>query len=69
MRSFIARPRPCILVRRASVSLDELERIVNAARPVEAQIVASDGGVARYDLWDGQWSDWAEFVTDVTSVP
>ena len=57
-------PAPVYLVRRASVSLDELERIVNAAE-VEAQIVASDGGVARYDLWDGQWSDWAQFVAGI----
>ncbi len=57
-------PAPVYLVRRASVSLDELERIVNAAA-VEAQIVASDGGVARYDLWDGQWADWAPFVAGV----
>jgi hypothetical protein len=55
---------PVYQVRRASVSLDELERITTAAE-VEAQVVASDGSVARYDLWDGQWSDWAQFVVGV----
>ena len=32
------------------------------------QIVASDGGVARYDLRDGQWSDWAQFVVGIDSA-
>jgi hypothetical protein len=55
---------PVYLVRRASVSLDELERITTATS-IDAQIVASDGSVARYDLWDGQWSDWTQFVVGV----
>jgi hypothetical protein len=54
-------PAPVYQVRRASVSLDVLQRIM-AASEVEAQIVAIDGSVARYDLWDGQWSDWTAFV-------
>jgi hypothetical protein len=57
-------PAPVYLVRRASVSLDELERISGAAE-VDAQIVASDGSVARYDLWGGKWSDWTPFVVGV----
>jgi hypothetical protein len=61
-------PAPVYQVRRASVSLDELERII-AATDVEAQIVASDGSVARYDLWDGRWSDWTQFVVGVDPAP
>jgi hypothetical protein len=57
-------PAPVYQVRRASVSLDELERIAGAAE-VEAQVVASDGSVARYDFWDGQWSDWTAFVVGI----
>jgi hypothetical protein len=57
-------PAPVYRVRRASVSLDALERIVGAAQ-IEAQIVASDGSVARYDLWDGRWSDWTAFVVGI----
>jgi hypothetical protein len=61
-------PAPVYQVRRASVSLDELERIVTATA-IEAQIVASDGSVARYELWDGQWSDWTQFVVGVEPAP
>ena len=57
-------PAPVYQVRRASVSLDALERIIGATE-IEAQIVASDGSVARYDLWDGRWSDWTAFVVGV----
>jgi hypothetical protein len=57
-------PAPVYQVRRASVSLDELERIITATE-IAAQIVASDGSAARYDLWDGQWSDWTAFVVGV----
>jgi len=52
---------PVYAVRRASVTLDELARIV-AATSVEALVVAPDGAVAEYTLWDGRWSDWAAFV-------
>src|SRR5262245_25515483 len=57
-------PAPVYQVRRASVSLDELERIATAT-DIEAQVIASDGSVARYDLWDGRWSDWTPFVAGV----
>ena len=55
-------PAPVYAVRRASVTLDELARIV-AATSIEAVVVARDGGVAEYTLWGGRWSDWAAFVT------
>ena len=51
-------------VRRASVSLDELTRIA-AASEIEACVIATDGTVAAYDLWDGRWSDWGAFVAAV----
>jgi len=57
-------PAPVYQVRRASVSLHQLERITTATQ-IDAQIVASDGSVARYDLWHGQWSDWTAFVVGV----
>jgi hypothetical protein len=54
-------PAPAYAVRRASVSLDELERIA-AAAAVEAQVVRADGTVDTYELWSGGWSDWSAFV-------
>ncbi len=61
-------PAPIHTMRRASVTLDEVARIA-AATTIEALVVARDGSVASYELWSGHWSDWAAFVTDVTSVP
>jgi hypothetical protein len=55
-------PAPTYAVRRASVSLDELERIA-ASTSVEAQVVVRDGAVDKYELWSGRWSDWSAFVT------
>jgi len=52
---------PVYQVQRASVSLDELERVTTAAQ-VGVQVVGSDGSATRYDLWDGEWSDWVSFV-------
>jgi hypothetical protein len=57
---------PVYAVRRASVTLDELARIV-AAASIEALVVARDGKVSEYTLWDGSWSDWAAFVAGVTA--
>jgi hypothetical protein len=59
-------PAPVYQVRRASVSLDALERIVGATE-IDAQIVTAEGGVARYDLWDGRWADWTPFVVGIAS--
>jgi len=58
---------PVYRVRRASVSLDVLERIA-AATEIEAQVVASDGSTARYELWSGRWSDWSAFVAGVAGA-
>ena len=54
-------PAPTYAVRRASVSLDELTRIA-AAASVEAQVVAHDGGIASYELWNSHWGEWGAFV-------
>jgi hypothetical protein len=57
-------PAPPYEIRRASVSLDELARIA-VAGVIEASLIAGDGSVATYDLWDGQWSEWEGFVAAV----
>jgi hypothetical protein len=57
-------PAPPYEIRRASVSLDELARIA-VAGAIEASVIAADGSVASYDLWDGQWSEWEGFVAAV----
>jgi hypothetical protein len=56
---------PTYAVRRASVTLDELERIA-AATSIQAAVVASDGSVSEYVLWDGHWADWAAFVAQTS---
>ena len=56
---------PTYAVRRASVTLDELARI-GASTSIEAALVARDGSVSDYKLWDGRWSDWAAFVAGAT---
>jgi len=58
-------PAPTYAVRRASVTLDELARI-GASTSIEAALVARDGSVGDYKLWDGRWSDWAAFVAGAT---
>jgi len=58
-------PAPTYAVRRASVTLDELSRIA-AAASISAAVVAADGSVFDYSLWDGRWLDWAAFVARVT---
>jgi hypothetical protein len=54
-------PAPPYDIRRASVSLDELARMT-LADTIDASVIAADGTVARYELWDGRWSDWDTFV-------
>jgi hypothetical protein len=51
-------------IRRASVSIDELARMT-LADTIEASVIAADGSVARYDLWDGRWGDWEGFLAAV----
>jgi hypothetical protein len=58
----IETPAPVYQVQRASVSLDQLERLANAAS-IDVQIVTDGGAAEAYELWDGAWSDWQAFVT------
>jgi hypothetical protein len=58
-------PAPTYAVRRASVTLDELARIA-AAGSIQAVVVARDGSVSEYALWDGHWADWAAFVAQTS---
>jgi hypothetical protein len=51
-------------VQRARVTLDQLERIATA-ESIEVQIVADDGAMAGYELWDGTWADWEAFIAAV----
>jgi len=51
-------PSPVYAVQRARVTSDQLQRIAHA-QSVEVQLVAADGAAARYELWDGAWSDWS----------
>jgi hypothetical protein len=52
---------PLHAVRRARVTLDQLERLA-AAASIQTEAVSADGAVARYDLWDGTWSQLQTFV-------
>jgi hypothetical protein len=54
-------PAPVYEVRRASVSLDQVERVARASS-VEVHVVTDGGAVAPYELWDGAWSDWRVFA-------
>jgi hypothetical protein len=58
----IETPAPVYQVQRASVSLDQLERLANA-QAVEVQVVTDGGAAEAYELWDGAWTDWQAFVT------
>jgi len=58
-------PAPTYAVRRASVTLDELARIA-AATSIGVAVVARDGSVSDYALWDGHWADWAAFVAQTS---
>jgi hypothetical protein len=57
-------PAPVYEMQRASVSLDQLERFASA-QSIEMQLVAADGATSTYELWDGAWSDWREFLAAV----
>jgi hypothetical protein len=57
-------PAPVYQMQRASVSLDQLERFAGA-QSIEMQLVAADGATSSYELWDGAWSDWEEFIAAI----
>ena len=57
-------PAPVYQTQRASVTLDQLERLANA-QSIEIELVAADGTASSYALWDGAWSDWQAFIAAV----
>lgn len=60
-------PAPVHAVRRAQVTLDELERMTTASS-IEVQITMSDGARAPFSIWRGDWTDWLPFVAGVDPV-
>ena len=57
-------PAPVYQVRRARITLDQLERFANA-ESIEVELLADGGVTLSYELRDGAWSDWRAFVTGV----
>jgi hypothetical protein len=57
-------PAPTYELRRAQVSLDELERLATAAT-VEVHLLTADGVRERFALWRGGWADWLPFIAGV----
>ena len=57
-------PAPVYQVRRARITLDQLERFANA-ESIGVELLADDGTALSYELWDGAWPDWQAFVTGV----
>lgn len=53
---------------RARVSLNQLRRIANADT-VDVHIAAGDATSGHYRLWDGLWSELADFTTEVRVAP
>jgi hypothetical protein len=59
-----ATPAPTYAVRRAQVTLDQLERLATGAS-IEVELVSADGARASFDAWRGAWTDWLPFVTGI----
>jgi hypothetical protein len=59
-----ATPAPTYDVRRAHVSLDQLERLATAAS-IEVEIVPADAARTRFAPWRGRWDDWLPFVAGI----
>ncbi len=57
-------PAPTYELRRAQVTLDELERLTTAAT-VEVQLLTADGTRESFALWRGEWADWLPFVAGI----
>jgi len=53
---------------RTRVSLDQLNRIANAAS-VDVHIVAGENASAQFELWTGRWSELAIFTDAVAPQP
>ena len=59
-----AAPAPIYEVRRAQVTLDQLERLATAAS-IEVELVTADGARTSFGLWRGQWADWLPFLAGI----
>ena len=66
--SMFSTPAPAYQIQRASISLDQLDRLARAAS-VEVLVVSADGSTAAYELWDGAWARWEPFVTKAGTAP
>jgi hypothetical protein len=51
-------------VRRAPVTLDQLERLATAAS-IEVRVLTTDGAPESFELWRGRWDDWLPFVAGI----
>jgi hypothetical protein len=63
----VVTPAPIYAVRRAQVTLDELERLTSAAS-IEVRVTMTDGAPAPFSIWRGEWTDWLPFVAGVDPV-
>jgi hypothetical protein len=59
-----ATPAPTYAVRRARVTLDQLEHLATA-ESIEVEVLTADGGRASFVLWRGSWGDWLPFVAGI----
>jgi hypothetical protein len=61
-----ATPAPTYDVRRAAVTLDQLEHLATA-HSVEVELLTADGERMDFAPWRGSWVDWLPFVAGITS--
>jgi hypothetical protein len=64
----LATPAPVHDVRRAQVTLDQLERLATAAA-IGVELVGADGARTRFDSWRGRWADWLPFIAGIAPPP
>jgi hypothetical protein len=57
-------PAPTYDVRRARVTLDQLEHLATA-ESIEVDVLTADGARASFALWRGSWGDWLPFVAGI----
>jgi hypothetical protein len=57
-------PTPTYGVRRAQVTLDQVERLATADS-IGVELLAADGSRLGFALWRGRWEDWLPFVVGV----
>lgn len=59
-----ATPAPTYDVRRAHVTLDQLEHLATAGS-IEVELLTADGVRTSFALWRGSWVDWLPFVAGI----